>query len=198
MAFKVYRSEIVSAPDGPELAAALEQLPSWRLQKALSYRRDIDRYLCAKAYLLLRDGLAEMFGITESISFEYSASGKPRLKGYPDVHFNISHCPRCVCCIVADRPAGIDVEELQYDPELAASVLNASEMASVQQSLRPEVEFTRLWTMKEALVKMTGEGLRDNMKNILSGCTPDFEMETNEASGYVLCSAVMRQICTTS
>mgnify|MGYP003317135451 CR=1 FL=1 len=57
--------QIFEIPDGfealAELTALLPRIPHWRLQKALSYRQDIDRFLCAKSFLMLEDVLREHF-----------------------------------------------------------------------------------------------------------------------------------------
>jgi Phosphopantetheinyl transferase len=167
----------------------LRLLPSWRLEKALSYRFPLDRYLCAEAYLLLAEGLKSLFGVDGELEFGYSDSGKPFLKGHEGIHFNLSHCRRCVCCIVADHKVGIDVEEIQYDPLLAQQICNEEELAIVRSSAEPELEFTKLWTMKESLLKLTGEGLRDDLKDVLNDDRILYDIELNQACGYLLCSA---------
>jgi 4'-phosphopantetheinyl transferase len=40
-------------------------------------------------------------------------------------------------------------------------------VARIEQAEHPEVEFVRLWTMKESLLKLTGEGINDHMKYVL-------------------------------
>jgi len=40
-------------------------------------------------------------------------------------------------------------------------------MLKIEQAERPEVMFIRLWTMKESLLKLTGEGINDNIKQVL-------------------------------
>lgn len=149
-----------------ELAEMLGMLPEWRREKAMTYRRDLDRFLCAEAYLLLKKGLEEMYGITGDVTFVTAQNGKPSLEEYPDIHFNISHCPRCVCCAIGDCEIGVDVEELQYDPDVAKAVFNEEELARIAAADAPEQEFTKLWTAKEALLKMTGEGLGGDVRNI--------------------------------
>ena len=54
-----------------ELQQDLLLLPQWRREKVLSYRFLIDQVLCAKAYILLKNGLRETYGITENPAFEY-------------------------------------------------------------------------------------------------------------------------------
>ena len=63
---------------------------------------------------------------------------------------------------------GIDVECIgRYKESVARYAMNDREMALIQAAERPEVMFTRLWTMKEARQKLTGEGISNNMKDLL-------------------------------
>lgn len=169
------------------LQELLSQLPSWRQEKALSYRRPLDRFLCAKAYLLLKEGLSKLYGISGNPDFTYGPAGKPFLEKYPSIHFNISHCPSCVCCAISSSEVGVDVETIQYDPELAAGVFNASEQESIEASENPDIEFTRLWTMKESYLKLTGDGLCDDLRNLLcSAGLPIFRTSVSPEGRYVL------------
>ena len=114
------------------LERRLRALPQWRREKALAYRRPLDRFLCAEAYLLLERALKEQFGLPGPFEFEYGPCGKPFLKGHPGIHFNISHCSRCVCCAVSDRPVGVDVETIQYDPDVAAYAFSDEELSRIR------------------------------------------------------------------
>ena len=96
-----------------ELQRDLLLLPEWRQQKVLSFRFLIDRVLSAKAYLLLCQGLRQKYGITEMPSFDYVGHEKPILHGFPDIHFNLSHCRRGVLCVIDDEPVGCDIEEIE-------------------------------------------------------------------------------------
>lgn len=183
---RIFTHELPCAPVEEDILDALALLPQWRKEKALKYRRPRDRYLCAEAFLLLREALEKCCGIDGDISFVYGPSGKPGLAGHEDIHFNISHCSGCVACAIGDSPVGIDVEDIQYDEALVDAVLNGDEAAMVRSAEKPAVEFTRLWTMKESLLKMTGEGIRDDMKGVLAGSDARFETRINEVRGYVL------------
>ena len=174
-------------PSEPALAEALAALPEWRRRKALSYRFDVDRYTCAKAYLLLRDLLAEHYGIDCDVEFGYLPEGKPFLKDYQNIHFNFSHCRRAVLCAVGDSPLGVDVEQIQYDPDLARTVLSPAELAATESSPDPALSFTELWTRKESLLKLSGTGLPDDLRGVLEAAGPGagFHTVADPAAGIV-------------
>ena len=79
-----------------------------------------------------------------------------------DVHFSISHTPRHVFCVLSDRPVGIDAEECDrvVKPALAKKILSPEEAVRFAREPDPRTALLRLWVLKEAQVKATGEGLR--------------------------------------
>ena len=153
-----------------DLEAALLELSPERREQALRYRHELGRRQCALAYLLLKRALHEGYGITGSPRFNYGEHGKPLLADYPDIHFSLSHCREAVACAVSDRPVGIDVESIgRYREQLAAYTMSEDERAAIAAAASPEVAFTRLWTMKEALLKCSGQGIVDGLKTVLEG-----------------------------
>lgn len=171
--------------------AVMPHIPQWRVDKAMSYRFDIDRFLCAKSFLILEDMLREHFGLEGCPEFSYDGHGKPYFREYPEIFFNISHCHRGIACAVMDRPVGIDIEEIQFDESLAKAIFNPEELEAVGSTDEPAVKFTELWTRKESLLKLTGEGLRDDMKDVLSDADEvAFTTEINRPAGYVYSTAI--------
>ena len=190
----MYKISVSDAFTPESLSKKLAALPEWRRLKALRYRRPIDQYLCAEAYLLLQQGVAEVFGIDcPAGEFAYGPYGKPFFENLSGVHFNISHCEKCVCCVVADEPVGIDVEAVCLHPELTEQVCSAAELEAIRLSGNPAEEFTKVWTRKEAYLKLRGEGIRTNMREV---CPPEAEVEfcttVNAERGYVLTLARRR------
>ena len=172
--------------NGFSLDEALPQLPAWRREAALRHRREADRRLSVAAYRLLCRGLRAEYGITEPPAFTYAKGGKPCIKGRPDIHFNLSHCPAAALCAISPAAVGADIELIRpYNPELARRVLSPAELARVEASAQPEVEFACLWTMKESLLKLTGEGIRRDLKTALDGAEARFATTVNMARGYV-------------
>lgn len=177
-----------------DLNEALGEISSERRAKARSYRYERDRRLSVAVYLLLKQALQDAYGIEENPRLAIGSNGKPFLVDYPRIHFNFSHCAKAAACIVSDRPVGIDVEEIApVDWEVARRVLSAAELDDVRSSDEPNVSFARYWTKKEALVKLTGDGIDDGrLASLLADVRGvSFETSVNRRRGYVLtvCSA---------
>ena len=186
---------------GFDLTRALAEVSSERRDKALGFRFELDRRLSVAAYLLLKEALQRGYGLVGNPRFAYWPNGKPFLPDHPQIHFNLSHCPKAAACAVSDGPVGIDVEVIApVDEAVARRVLSDAELASVRASDEPDVAFARHWTQKEALVKLTGVGLDGGRLQTLfadaHGVT--LETEVNRERGYVLTLARTRDVMTTS
>lgn len=154
--------------DRIDLEEVLPTISSQRRQQALRFRFEEGRRQSVAAYLLLKRALREEEGITENPVFEYGEHGKPSIVGHPELFFSLSHCREAVACVLGRSPVGIDVERVgRYRENVARHVMNDREMEQICQSEHPDVMFTRLWTMKESLLKMTGEGINDRVKHVL-------------------------------
>lgn len=170
-----------------ELNKDLFLLPEWRRRKVLSYRFLLDRVLCAKAYLLLKKGLKEQYGIDENPAFGYVEHEKPVLRDYPDIHFNLSHCKRGILCVMDDNPVGCDMEEIEksLQIDLCRHCFNDSEVEVITSATDPCVEFTKWWTRKEAALKLTGEGINDDLPSLF----------TEDLLGNLMFDTVVRKDC---
>ena len=151
--------------DDFDLPMALADISAQRREQALRFKYERGQRTCVLAYLLLKQALRHEYGIVDNPLFEYGEHGKPSIVGHPDIYFNLSHCREAVVCAVGRYPVGIDVESVnRYKKELARYTMNDHEQALIAAAERPEVAFTRLWTMKEARLKLTGEGIGSNLK----------------------------------
>ena len=139
--------------------AHLASLPIWRGEKALQYKKLDDRKRSVLAFVLLQRALREEYGITEVPEFVYNEFWKPSFSNLP-IHFSLSHCKDTVACAVSDNIIGIDVENIvPYNPDVARRVCTADEFKMLEQSSNKDVEFIKLWTVKEAISKYEGMGL---------------------------------------
>ena len=180
-----------------DLQAALGEISEQRREQALRFKHERGQRTCVLAYLLLKMALQREYGITENPLFEYGEHGKPLLAGHPEIHFNLSHCREAVVCAVSRQPVGIDVESVrEYKESLARYTMNEAELAEIAAAERPDVAFTRLWTMKEARLKWSGEGLSNNLKEALADAPrSDFKttVDLSQRFVYTVYSPAMKQ-----
>lgn len=148
----------------------LRKLPEWRQQQAESYHALTDKFQSAKAYTLLCALLNQETGKEIVPTFGYEEYGKPFLTDFPKIHFNLSHCARAVICTIGNAPVGCDVEVIPREPDqdVLDYCFSAQEKEKIRLSAHPSIEFTRLWTQKEALLKMHGTGLTDDLPQLLT------------------------------
>ena len=173
-----------------DLAEALAQLSAQRREQALRFKYELGQRTCAAAYLLLCQGLREEYGITELPFFEYGEHGKPAIVGHPEIHFNLSHCREAALCVISDRPVGVDVESVRQKRDgLVEYTMNAREVEEIRTAVNPDLQFIRLWTKKEALLKLTGEGINNHLKNVLDRQDVTFEtvVAPDERYVYTVC-----------
>ena len=174
--------------DQIDIEAVLPRLSGQRREQVLRYRFEQGRRQSAAAYLLLCQGLLLEHGLSEPPTFCYGEHGKPAIVGHPDICFNLSHCRSAAICAVSDRPVGIDIESIrEYRESLVRYTMNETEVQQIEQSARPDVAFIQLWTMKESLLKLSGDGISNNMKDVLSQASPTTHFTTvvNLQRGYV-------------
>ncbi len=161
--------------------------PERRL-RADRYRLSEDRIRCLGAGLLLQFVL----GLRDE-DLAYGPQGKPYCPARPELSFSLSHSGMLAVLAVSQRAVGADVEEIRPEKEsfrlIAARYFTEEEQREVQ---RPSEEgggvldmaaFARIWTKKEAYVKMTGEGIVSLRKTGEEAC---FFPVTEAPEGYAL------------
>lgn len=168
-----------------ELQAAMAQLPDWRREKAMKFRFHSGKCECTYAFRLLQKALPHISDIT----FSEDEHGKPSIIGHPEICFNLSHCKYAVACAIDSHPIGVDIEcRGRYKSSLAEYTCCEAELAMINSALDPDLTFTILWTKKEALLKLIGTGITDNLKDILLN-TPNVTFSTEVHDKYVCTTA---------
>lgn len=181
MHLKLYTSLESVSPE--QLEADLLRLPAWRREKALAYRPFLCRVQSVRAYLALCELLEEHYGITTPPDFSYGDNGKPFLRDYPDIHFSLSHCRDAVLCVVDTQPIGCDIETInrKITPALIRYCFNEEEVREIENAACPQEAFCRLWTIKESVLKLTGEGIGDNLRTLL---TPELKEKIRVTTSF--------------
>lgn len=169
-----------------DLDAALSEISEQRREQAVKFKHELGQRLCVLAYQLLKQGLHEAYGIEGNPQFEYNEHGKPAIVGHPDIFFNLSHCKEAVLCAISDQPVGVDVESVRsFNDSLVHYTMNEDEIREIETSEDRAVAFIRLWTMKEAALKLEGTGISKDMKQVLLQDGLDFETFTDVKGRFV-------------
>ncbi len=130
-----------------------------RIKKSSKYFHKKDKKLSIGVEILLNHAL-DKIGVTDSI-FDIDEYGKPFLKNYPDIYFNLSHSENYVACAVSDSPVGVDIEYIHdIDLNIAKHYFYGSEYDYILNNDNKEKAFFDLWVLKESYMKMTGLGFR--------------------------------------
>jgi len=154
---KVYVADCSPLLSPQELARALPYIDPLRQEKIRRLVTAEKKAQSACAGLLLN----HLFGDT---SYESGANGKPHLTAEGGVHFNLSHSGQYVVCAVSDTDVGVDIESVS---PIRAAVMRRCFHEEEQQWIGDDASrFTRLWTMKEAYMKLLGTGFSLPPKDI--------------------------------
>lgn len=189
---------------GSLLEHEISLLPPWRQEVVMRYKFESGRRESTLAFRLLQQMLAENYPAIDlsAIQFHTGEHGKPLLLSHPQVHFNLSHCSHAVACALADHPVGIDIEcRGRYKHTLAAYCMSAEELVWIEEPLSSsnpdtqaaDLRFTTLWTQKEALLKLLGTGITDDIKNVLTTHANQVTFQTTHTPDYVCTFAEVKK-----
>ena len=171
-----------------EVQRMLPLVDEQRREEALRYKHLFGQFACLKSWLMLQD-LLKHLGIN-NLEINKNEHGKPYLIRYPDVHFNLSHCKRGIAVMVDFSPVGIDIESFHRENEaLVRRTMNDAEIEAIQASPNPTATFTQLWTQKEAVLKLRGTGIVNDLHGVLDGEGYRLESHINEEKQYALTMA---------
>ena len=104
--------------------------------------------------------LSRLLDLSALPRMERRPGGKPWFPDRPELCFNVSHSGGLALCAVSDGPVGADVELVRpRRAGLPRYVLSEEEHRWYLAQGGGWPRFYTLWTLKEARVKCTGEGL---------------------------------------
>ena len=205
--FKIYSGDIEELKDICAYNSAFSSLPSYRREKASRLKFEKDKKLCVLAGLLLKRATKD-FGIEgEDENIVFSKNAKPDFNPDIKLHFSLSHSGSKALCCVSEHIIGCDIEKEDdgVDLSIANRFFAREEKEYLNKisdlSLR-KLEFFALWTLKESLIKATGEGLRASLssfsvcknkeiKEKISYCGKEYRLFTLELfKGYKSAAAI--------
>ncbi len=144
----------------------LDFLAPFELRRAGKFKFETDRQRFIGARGILRYLLGKYLKKNPAgIEFEYTAYGKPLLKGKNELKFNISHSENAaIFSFVKHYEIGVDIEfikqKIEFE-EIARRFFSKNEtlkLLKLPEEKRAE-GFFNCWTRKESFIKAVGEGL---------------------------------------
>ena len=169
-----------------EVTRLLLLVSDQRREQALRFSHLFGQYCCLKSYELLCELLREWGSDIQQPVFDYNEYGAPSIQGGP--YFSISHCKEGIAVAVDSQPIGIDIESVRpFKEALMHKTMNPAEQAAILSSDDPDWAFTRLWTQKEAVLKMQATGIISDLHEVLSAApNTQFTSFDNVNHRYVL------------
>ena len=115
------------------------------------------------------------------MDFTVSREGKPFLPEINDLHFNLSHSGGELAVAFSRNEVGLDIESkvrrANYG-ELARRFFDAAEARAVEEAGDSVGEvFFRLWTAKEAVLKLEGTGISGGLQRALVSSEASAELD---------------------
>ncbi len=96
-----------------------------------------------------------------SLRFDENEYGKPYLMNFSWIHFNLSHSGDYVMCVIANSDVGCDIQKVDRKNE---KVSHRFFTESEREMIAEPGDFARIWSRKEAVMKMTGKGLSEGIE----------------------------------
>jgi len=167
----------------------LQQFPSILQEQILRRQHEKARILSIAAWKLLFDNLQQENLLQEplrTLRISTNPHGKPYFPDHPDLHFNLSHCPLGCVCAIADRPIGIDIQDIRpYRPNVARKCCSSAELKLLSDSADQADTFARIWALKESYAKLTGQGIAQDLSTIDTTSLQDIVHVTFQNGCYI-------------
>ena len=198
-----------------EVQRLLPLVSEQRREQALRFRHLFGQYTCLKSYEMLKQSVEGVISdISEESdlkkrllqwngSFVYNEHGKPFMQdaktseAITGVDFSISHCKEGIVVVLAPQPVGVDIECYRHaEDSLLKKTMSDKEIMMIKASFNPAREFACFWTAKEALLKLKGTGIVDELPQVLSGLYQapyTIKVHDNVDKGYVY-TVISRQL----
>ncbi len=132
-----------------------------RRAKTERYRTERTRIQSLLTELLIRREAAA----GAEISVTYNDYGKPHLLDPSGMHFSVSHTSHYIAYAAGIAPVGIDIEyRRSVNLNIANHYFSKAEKEVIRKSHDPVLDFYRIWTAKEAILKRNGTGFFTGVK----------------------------------
>lgn len=145
-------------------------------EKAARFHFQVDRYRYGFFHQTVRSLLASVLPSPvrpEQLHFDTGEFGKPTLRDFPNLHFNLSHSKDLASLAMCTAgPVGVDLEMFDSEfpvREIAREYFVGGERTAIDHAPDDSERtrrFFQIWTAKEAVMKVTGLGMNLEPRSI--------------------------------
>ena len=129
-----------------------------KLKKHFIGEKSLKRKESVAVRALLCYMLKNCFGITD-FTIDADSNGKPYIIN-SNIHFNLSHSENYALCVCGTEKVGCDIEKIKNCKErVAKRFFCKNEYDALMNCEDASQFFTRLWVLKESVLKFSGEGI---------------------------------------
>jgi 4'-phosphopantetheinyl transferase len=148
-------------------------LDSEEQEKYYRYKKIEDKkmFLCSRT--ILREEFKSKYNFSGKSTISYTEFQKPFFLNMPDFNFNISHSAGQVMIGFSKYQVGVDIEKIvtfnkRTLIEMAKTVFSKSEVRLLEllDEISSRYLFTKIWTLKESIIKAIGTGFSYDTKLI--------------------------------
>ncbi len=183
-----------------DLVRGFALLSNQRKEQILRSKSPLDQKRRLAASLLLSHALKKETEVPADGSdftaafpeLEYSPKGKPTLKDHPELFFSLSHSGDYALCAMGHVPVGADLQQFRSSSLKIVDRFYTKEEQEYVNSFGSSEEqihtFFHIWSAKEALLKLTGQGLSGGMENIkvnLKALSCTYEKDDDKKEAYL-------------
>jgi 4'-phosphopantetheinyl transferase len=176
---KIFIMDVSPLSDPVLLEYYLSDVSEDRQEKVKRLKTAKAKAMTTGAALLLRKALSQGYEINQPLTIVKGEYGKPEIRDYPEIHFNLSHSGDYAVCAVGSHPVGVDIQKMAEPNLKLAKRFFAQEESDWLFSLPADQQrqgFYDLWVIKESFMKYTGKGFGLPMRAFtakISGDHPD-------------------------
>lgn len=119
-----------------------------------------------KSELFIRKILRDYLNTnSDELVIKKTKYGKPYLRDYPYLHFNVTHSKNMIAGAISNKPIGIDIERIRpHRPNInriTEKFFTKDEQNYIfHRKDNQDLRFLEVWTRKEAYVKWAGLGMK--------------------------------------
>ncbi|MDR0943320.1 MAG: 4'-phosphopantetheinyl transferase superfamily protein [Ruminococcus sp.] len=186
MVIKTFYPDIAKPFD--EYLQYFDMISPERREKALRLHSEKSKIISVMTAVFARECIEKLTDIpAASQRFYTNENGKPFLSDIEGFCFNVSHSDGCIAFVHSNKPVGIDVERIRkFDSRLPKRYFTENEQMMLNTAEDKYFDFRRIWTTKEAYIKMKGSTLANMVRHVDVYKILDAEINTITEHGYVI------------